>query len=140
MRFVKTFLEHEDDDKPVQTDGVFVAIEYDAVRGTDDPGSNDVTLTAAGGTVYEPVAQGASSAIYFPQPGFAESGALLFEVNTSDVKGLTMKLRTIEFFTGVPVRDIAVDLAIPSDAVAKQLTEKAADQYVLPKRSTRVAS
>lgn len=140
MRFVKTFLEHEDDDKPIQTDGVFVAIEYDAVRGTGDPGSNNVTVTADGGTVYEPVAQSASSGVNFPQPGFAESGAFLFELNTSDIKGLTLKLHTVQLFNGVPARDISVDLAVPSDAIAKQLVEKAADQYVLPHRTSRVAS
>jgi hypothetical protein len=140
MRFVKTFLENEDDDKPIQTDGIFVAVEYDAARGTDDPGSNNATLAADGGTVYEPVAQGASSGVTFPQPGFVESGAFVFEVNTSDVKGLTLKIRTTQFFTGVPVRDIAVDLAIPSEAIAKQLVDKAADQYVLPDRTSRVAS
>jgi hypothetical protein len=141
MRLAKTFLESEDsDDKPAQTDGIFVAVEYDAVRGTDDPGSNNVTLTADGGTVYDPVAQGASTGVTFPQPGFAESGAFVFEVNPLDLKGLTLKLHTVLFFTGVPARDIAVDLAIPSEDVAKQLTERAADQYVLPERKSRVAS
>jgi hypothetical protein len=140
MRFAKHFLEHADDDKPVDTDGVFVAVEYDAVRGTDDPGSNDVTLTADGGTVYDPVAANASSGVFFPQPGFAESGSFLFEVNPADLKGLTLKLHTTQFFTGVPARDIAVDLAIPSEDIAKHLIEQAADEYVLPDRKTRVAS
>jgi hypothetical protein len=65
---------------------------------------------------------------------------LVFELNTSDVKGLTLKLHTTQFFTGVPVRDLAVDLAIPSDEIAKQLEDSAADQYVQPQRLIRVAS
>jgi hypothetical protein len=140
MRFAKTFLADEDDEKPIQTDGIFVAIEYDAYRGTDDPGSNAITLTADDGSTYETVAENTTSGITFPQPGFTESGALLFEVNTADLKGLTLKLRTVQFFTGVPARDIAIDLAVPSEDVAKQLVDKAADQYVLPDRSTRVDS
>jgi hypothetical protein len=137
---VKTFLANADDDKPISTDGIFVAVEYEATRGTKDPGNNDVTLTADGGSVYSPVAENASSGIFFPQPGFTESGSFLFEVNTSDVKGLTLKLHTTQFFTGVPVRDLAVDLAIPSDEIAKQLEDSAADQYVQPQRLIRVAS
>jgi hypothetical protein len=140
IRFAKTFLADENDDKPIETDGIFVAVEYEAYRGTKDPGSNDVTLTTDGGSVYESVAEDASSGITFPQPGFTESGAFLFEVNTNDLKGLTFKLRTVQFFSGVPARDIAIDLAIPSEDVAKQLVDKAADQYVLPDRSTRVDS
>ncbi|WP_112245010.1 hypothetical protein [Kribbella monticola] len=140
MRFAKTFLADENDDKPIETDGIFVAVEYEAYRGTKDPGSNDVTLTADDGNIYESVAENASSGITFPQPGFTESGAFVFEVNTNDLKGLTFKLRTSQFFTGVPARDIAVDLAVPSDEVAKQLVDKAADQYVMPERSTRVDS
>ena len=140
LRFAKTFLEHEDDDKPVSTDGIFVAVEFDAARGTKDPGSNDATLTADGGTVYAPVAQSTSDDVRFPEPGFAETGSFVFEVNPSDLKGLTLKIHTVQFFTGVPAQDIAVDLAIPSDDIAKQLTEKAADQYVLPESVTRVAS
>lgn len=140
MRFFKDYLAEEDDDKPVTTDGIFVAIEYAAARGTKDPGVNSITLTTDGGTIYAPVAQNSSSGIYFPQPGFVESGALVFELNTSDVKGLTLKLHTTQFFTGVPVRDLAVDLAVPSDEIAKQLEAAAADQYVQPERLTRVAS
>jgi hypothetical protein len=86
------------------------------------------------------VAQNSSTGIYFPQPGFVQSDALVFELNTSDVKGLTLKLHTIEFFTGFPVRDLTVDLAIPSDEIAKQLEDGAADQYVQPERLIRVAS
>jgi hypothetical protein len=141
MRLAKTILEDADsDDKPAQTDGIFVAVEYDAARGTDDPGSNNATLTADGGSIYEPVAQNSSSGIYFPQPGFTESGALVFEVNNSDLKGLTLKLHTVLFFTGVPARDIEVDLAIPSEDIGKQLVQRAADQYVMPERTTRVSS
>jgi hypothetical protein len=140
MRFFKDYLAEEDDDKPVTTDGIFVAIEYAAARGTEDPGVNSITLTTDGGTIYQSVAQNSSSGIYFPQPGFVESGALVFELNTSDVKGLTLKLHTTQFFTGVPVRDLAVDLAVPSDEIAKQLEAGAADQYVQPERLTRIAS
>jgi hypothetical protein len=140
MRFFKDYLAEKDDEKPVTTDGIFVAIEYAAARGTEDPGSNSITLTTDGGTIYEPVAQNSSTGIYFPQPGFVQSDALVFELNTSDVKGLTLKLHTTQFFTGVPVRDLDVDLAVPSDEIAKQLEDGAADQYVQPERLVRVAS
>jgi hypothetical protein len=140
MRFAKKFLEHEGDDDIIETDGIFVAIEYDAARGRVDPGSNDATLTADGGSVYTPVSQAVSDGVTFPEPGFADSGAWVFEVNPSDLKGLTLKIHTVQFFTGVPARDMAIDLAVPSDDIAKQLVEKAADQYVVPDKVTRVAS
>jgi hypothetical protein len=140
MRFAKKFLEHEDDDETIETDGVFVAVEYDAARGRVDPGSNDASLTTDGDSVYVPVSQVTSDGITFPEPGFAESGAWIFEVNPSDLKGLTLKIHTVQFFTGVPARDMAVDLAIPSEDIAKQLVDQAADQYVLPDKVTRVAS
>jgi hypothetical protein len=139
VRFAKSFLASETAEKAVQTDGIFVAVEYDAVRGTADPGGNSVTLTADGGSVYEPVSEGSGgSGIPFPAPGFAETGVLLFEVNPADIKGLTMKVEETMLFT-VLGRDLAVDLGVPSEEIAQQLMDQGTDEYLLPKSSTRVA-
>ena len=138
MRFAKSFLASESDERAVRSDGIFVAVEYDAVRGPKDPGNNEVTLTADGGTVYDPVAEGISSGIMFPEPGFAKTGAFLFEVNPADLKGLTLKLETTMLFS-VLVQDLAIDLGVPSEAVAQRLMDQATDEYLLPKDKERVA-
>lgn len=138
MRFVKSFQAHESDDKMVQTKGIFVAIEYDAVRGPKDPGANSVTLKADGGSVYEPVSEGIGDSISFPQPGFAQSGALVFEVNPADVAGLTFYLKRTQFFNSL-AQDLAIDLAVPSKEIAQRSIDGAADEYVMPDETTRVA-
>lgn len=141
IRFAKALVEHPDDsdEKAVQSDGIFIAVEYDAERGPEDPGGNEVTLTAAGGTEYHPVSEGIMTGITFPEPGFAQSGSFVFEVNPSDLEGLTFKVTTTQFWT-VLAQDLAIDLAIPSEGVADQLVDDAAPEYVMPKSIVRVGS
>ena len=138
MKFAKSYLAHESDAKAIETNGVFVAVEYDSVRGTDNPGLNKVTLTAGGGTVYKPAGGIIVDSVDFAEPGFARTGALVFEVNPADVKGLTLKIAPVQFFT-VLAQDVAVDLGVPDDKIAAQLLDSATSEYLLPKPVTRVA-
>jgi hypothetical protein len=138
MRFAKSFAEEEDDSPQVDTDGTFVAVEYDAVRGTKDPGNNSVTLTADDGSVYEPVSEIIESGINFTEPGFARSGALVFEVNPGDAVGLTFNVHPTAFFNTLN-QDLAIDLGVPDEEVAKRSIEQAEDQYVIPRSVIRVA-
>ncbi|GAA1564276.1 hypothetical protein GCM10009789_16940 [Kribbella sancticallisti] len=138
MKFVKSLRARESDEDVVESNGIFVAIEYDTVRGTPDPPSNDATLVADGGSVYAPVAQVIADGFDFAEPGFGKTGALVFEVNPADLSGLTLKVRTIRFFT-VLAEDLAVDLGVPDETIAQQHIDKADAEYVLPKSVTRVA-
>lgn len=138
MQFAKSFAEDEDDSPQVDTEGTFVAIEYDAVRGTKDPGNNSVTLTADDGSVYEPVTEVIASGINFTEPGFARADTLVFEVNPSDVVGLTFNVHPTSFFN-VLNQDLAIDLGVPDEEVAKRSVEQAQDQYVIPDSVIRVA-
>lgn len=140
VKFAKTFLAHADDsaEKAVTTDGVFVAVEYDASRGPAEPDSNDVTLTADGGTEYRPVAEGIFTGIMFPANGFAQSGSFVFEVNPGDLVGLTFHITTTQFWT-VLAQDLAFDLAIPSGEIAQRQVDGASKEYLMPKSVTRVA-
>lgn len=139
VKFAKTYLASESAEKAVTTEGVFVAVEYDASRGPADPGSNAVTLTADGGTEYRPVAEGIDTGIMFPANGFAQSGSFVFEVNPSDLVGLTFHVTTTQFWT-VLAQDLAFDLAIPSEEIAQRLMDGASKEYLMPKSVIRVAS
>ncbi len=138
MRFAKSFAENDDDSPRVNTEGVFVAVEYDAVRGSVDPGTNNAMLEASDGSVYEPVTEVIEQGIGFTEPGFARSGALVFEVNPGDVVGLTLAVHTFGTFT-VLTEDLAIDLGVPDEEVAERSIEQAADMYVIPDSVTRVA-
>jgi hypothetical protein len=141
VKFAKSFLAHADDSpaKAVTTEGVFVAVEYDASRGPADPSSNEVSLTADGGTEYHPVAEGIRTGITFPANGFAQSGSFVFEVNPGDLMGLTFHVTTTQVWT-VLVQDLDFDLAIPSEEIAQRLVDGASKEYLMPKSVTRVAS
>lgn len=65
--------------------------------------------------------------------------AVVFEVNPADVKGLTLRVRTGPFFN-VLTQDVAVDLGVPDDKVAKQLMDAATPEYLLPRGVKRVAA
>jgi hypothetical protein len=140
MKFAKSYLPSSagDDDKPIETNGVYVALEWDTVRGTQKPATLNETLEADGGTVYTPVGETTGNGIAFADAGFGETGAVVFEVNPVDLKGLTLKLRPSQFYN-VLAHAIDVDLGIPSEAVAQQLVDGATDQYVIPKSLQRVA-
>ncbi|GAA1539814.1 hypothetical protein [Kribbella lupini] len=139
MRFAKSFAEDKDDSPRVDTEGVFVAVEYDAVRGTKDPGTNSATLTADDGSVYAPVSEIIESGINFTEPGFARSGALVFEVNPSDVVGLTFELAPYGELFNTLNQELAIDLGVPDEEIAERSIEQAEDQYVIPDSVVRVA-
>jgi hypothetical protein len=138
MKFAKSYLTGSSDDKAVETNGVFVAIEYDTVRGTEKSPSNNATMVADGGTVYLPLGNGDGDGFDFAEPGFAKTGALVFEVNPDDLSGLTLKLTTVQFFT-VLTQDVTVDLGVPDEKIAQQLVNTATKEYLIPDSVTRVA-
>jgi hypothetical protein len=141
MKFAKGILDDSgnDDDKPIETNGVFVALEWDTVRGIEKPGNFGVTLRADGGGVYQSVGSMTDSSLDFPEPGFARTGAIVFEVNPTDLKGLTLQIRPTQFYN-VLNSAVQVDLGIPSEEVAQQLVDGADAQYVVQSAVTRVAS
>jgi hypothetical protein len=141
IRFARTLSTQSGDneDKPVETDGAFVAVEYDAARGPGDPNANEVSLTTDEGTSYRPVTEGVLNGLTFPAPGFVQSGSFVFEVNPSDLTGLTFRVTTSQLWT-VLTQDLAVDLAVPSQEIAEELVAGATAQYLVPKPVTRVAS
>ena len=63
----------------------------------------------------------------------------MFEVNPSDLTGLTFRVTTSQLWT-VLTQDLAVDLAVPSQEIAEDLVAGAAARYLVPKPVTRVAS
>lgn len=141
MKFTKSVLDDSgnDDDKPIETNGVFVAIEWDTVRGIKKPGNSGVTLQADGGSVYKAIGGLSDSGLDFPEAGFAKTGTIVFEVNPTDLKGLTLQIRPTQFYN-VLNSSVEVDLGIPSEEVAQQLVDGADDQYVVQGAVTRVAS
>ncbi|WP_410786833.1 hypothetical protein [Kribbella sp. C-35] len=141
IKFARTIVSADasDDDKPIETNGVFVAVEWDAVRGVKDPDTLNPTLITDGDSVYEKVSDPSESRIAFPDAGFASTGSVVFEVNPTDLKGLTLRLRPSMFFN-VYNSEIRVDLGVPTEAIAQQMVDGAVDQYVVPDDVTRVAS
>ena len=140
MKFAKSYLpsNSSDDDKPTETNGVYVALEWDTVRGTTNPANLNATLTADGGTVYTPVGGLNSDSVGFPEPGFGSTGAVVFEVNPADLKGLTLKLRPGLIYN-ILWQVVDVDLGVPSETIAQQLVDGATQQYLVPKTVQRVA-
>lgn len=141
MKFAKGVLDDSgnDDDKPIETNGVYVAIEWDTVRGIQKPSNVGAKLIADGGTVYEPIGGLTDSGIDFPEAGFAKTGAVVFEANPTDLKGLTLQLRPSMFYNVLNTY-VEVDLGIPSEDVAQQLVDGAEAQYVVQNPVVRVAS
>jgi len=131
----------DDDDKPLDTNGVYVAVEWDTVRGPKKPDLVDATLLADSGSVYQSVSANdvANSNLDFPDAGFARTGAIVFEVNPADVDNLTLRLRPTMLFN-VYNSEIRVDLGIPTERIAQQLIDNAKPEYVVPRSVTRVAS
>ncbi len=138
MKFVKSYKTRESDEKAKESNGVFVAVEYDTVRGTKPAPGNDATLIADGGTVYQGVVDAFGDRIEFGEPGFGKTGALLYEVNPSDLAGLTLKVATSQVFT-VAANDLEIDLGVPDEAIAQQEIDNASAEYLLPEPVTRVA-
>ncbi|MEV4266976.1 hypothetical protein [Kribbella sp. NPDC049584] len=140
IKFTRAVIDSTDSDKkPLETNGIYVAIEWDAVRGAKKPDNINATLLADGGSVYEPVEGLSNSGIDFPDAGFAKTGTVVFELNPADMTGLTLKLHPTMIFNYYN-SDIEVDLGVPTDAIAQQMVDTAAPQYIVEKSVTRVAS
>ncbi|TCC43490.1 hypothetical protein [Kribbella sindirgiensis] len=141
IKFAKTIIQSDpsDDDKPFETNGVFIAVEWDAVRGVKDPDSFDPVLITDGGSVYTEVSEPSESRMEFPDAGFASTGAVVFEANPADLKGLTLRMKPSMIFN-VYNSEIRVDLGIPTEDIAQQMVDGAVDQYVVNGDVTRVAS
>ncbi|WP_433163951.1 hypothetical protein [Kribbella sp. CA-247076] len=141
MKFAKSVVEEDgsDDGKPIETNGVYVALEWDTVRGVKKPDNIAATLVADGGTVYEPIEM-SDSGMDFPTAGFAKVGVVVFEVNPTDLKGLTLNVRPSGMLFNVLNSYVEVDLGIPSEEIAQQLVDGADDQYVVQEPVVRVAS
>lgn len=139
VKFARAYLTGDSGEKPVETSGIYVAIEYDTVRGTKDVPSPTVKLITDGDTTYEAIGETWGGDIDFADPGFGTKGAVVFEVNPADLAGLTLQIRTTPFFN-VLSQDVAVDLAIPDEKIAQQLIDRAAPEYLIPHGTKRVAS
>ena len=140
IKFTRAVIDSTDSDKkPLETNGIYLAIEWDAVRGAKKPDNINATLLADGGSVYKPVEGLSNSGIDFPDAGFAKTGTVVFELNPADMTGLTLKLHPTMVFNYYN-SDIEVDLGIPTDAIAQQMVDTAAPQYIVEKSVTRVAS
>ncbi|WP_371406107.1 hypothetical protein OHA10_11160 [Kribbella sp. NBC_00662] len=141
IKFARSVIDssESDDKKALETNGIYLAIEWDAVRGAKKPDNINATLLADGGSVYEPVEGLSNSGIDFPDAGFAKTGTVVFELNPADITGLKLKLHPTMIFNYYN-SDIEVDLGIPTDAIAQQMVDTAAPQYIVEKSVTRVAS
>jgi hypothetical protein len=139
VKFAHAYLSGDSDEKAVETTGIYVAVEYDTVRGTQEPLSPSPQLLTDEGTVYAPIGDTNGDHLDFAEPGFGVNGVLVFEVNPADVKGLTLKIRSTPLYT-VLTRDVAVDLGVPDETVAQRMIDAAAPEYLIPRAVKRVAS
>lgn len=140
MQLAKSVLDAnpQSDEKPIETNGVFVALEWETTPGMDKPDNPQPTLVSGSGAVFNPVGL-TYSGIEFGASGFTVSGAIVFEVDPAQLEGLTLRIRPQQFWN-VLNRMVSVDLGIPGEDSAQRLVDGAADQYVIPDRETRVAS
>ncbi|MFC6157996.1 hypothetical protein [Kribbella jiaozuonensis] len=141
IKFARSVIDssESDDKKALETNGIYLAIEWDAVRGAKKPDNINATLLADGGSVYEPVEGLSNSGIDFPDAGFAKTGTVVFELNPADITNLTLRLKPTMIFNYYN-SDIEVDLGVPTDAIAQQMVDTAAPQYIVGTAVTRVAS
>lgn len=131
--------EADADDRPIKTNGIFVTVEYQ-MEGRHESGSaGDASLKADGGSVYVPINKAIRSQLNIPQPGFIESGSLVFEANPDDLVGLTLWAKKLRGLTTL-TEDYAVDLDIPDESVAKNMIEHAEKSYPLTQPTLRAAS
>ncbi|GAB3941514.1 hypothetical protein GCM10029976_060960 [Kribbella albertanoniae] len=140
MQLAKSVLDANStsDKKPIETNGVYVALEWETTPGVDKPDNPQPTLVSDGGVVFNPVPF-TYSGLEFGASGFTVSGGIVFEVDPAELKGLTLQVRTGQLWN-VLNRMVSVDLGIPGEESAQRLVDGAVEQYVLPERQTRVAS
>ena len=126
-------------DLPIDTNGIFVTVEYEILGKRESGSVGSATLQADGGSTYVPINRAIKSSITIPQPGFLESASLVFEANPDDLVGLTLwakKLRGLSVTTA----DYAIDLGVPDESVAKDMIAKAEETYPLRDATQRAAS
>ncbi|MFI5734530.1 hypothetical protein ACIA49_30730 [Kribbella sp. NPDC051587] len=140
MQLAKSVLDanSSSDDKPIETNGVFVALEWESTAGVEKPDSPLPSLTSNGDATYAPIGL-TYSGIEFGAAGFTTSGAIVFEVDPTQLEGLTLNVKPQQFWN-VLNRKVSVDLGIPGPESAQRLLDGAVAQYVLPKQDVRVAS
>jgi hypothetical protein len=141
IKFAQAVLDSSssDDEKPLDTNGVYVAVEWDTVRGVKNPDTFYPALITDGGSAYQELNGLSNSGLDFPDAGFARTGTVVFEVNPADLKGLTLRLRPSMLFN-VYNTEVQVDLGIPTEEIAQQMIDAADPQYVVERAVTRVAS
>ncbi|WBQ05493.1 hypothetical protein [Kribbella sp. CA-293567] len=140
VKFARAYLTGDSDEKPVQSSGIYVAVEYDTVRGTAEVPYPTTRLVTADDTVYAPISETWGNNIDFAEPGFGISSSVVFEVDPTNVEGLTLQVRTGPLYN-VLTQDVAVDLGVPDEKVAQQLIDAAAPEYLIPRGGVkRVAS
>lgn len=141
VRLAQTAVKYPEDkdEPPITTDGIFVAVEFDATSGADNSLGYEAHLKAESGVIYKPITNLNRTRVGFPAPGFSQSSFLIFEVSPQDAVGLAFYLKTTTFWT-VLVTDYQIDLAIPDQATADDLIAHAEKSYVFPTETTRVAS
>ncbi|MFC0628034.1 hypothetical protein [Kribbella deserti] len=141
LRFVKTLVEEnaDDEDPPQATDGIFVAVDWEVVGGSEKMLSHEVTLKGGEGTVYEATDETIGASFTSREPGFAETGTFVFEVNPADTAGLELWVKPTTFWT-VVVNDYRIDLGIPDQQTADELIANAKPEHVLTRPVMRVAS
>jgi hypothetical protein len=130
--------EADDEDKPMETNGTFVTVEYDIVGRRQKGGAGSATLKTDEDTEYVPIPSIIRSSVGVPAPGFVESSFLVFEANPDDLAGLTMWLKELRGIT-TTAEDYAVDLGIPNQAVADEMVRNAEQTYPLKEPTTRAA-
>ncbi|WP_350279947.1 hypothetical protein [Kribbella sp. HUAS MG21] len=128
-----------EDEKPIGTNGIYVAVEWDTVRGVKKPDTFYPALVTDGGSSYQEINGPTNSKLDFPDAGFAKTGSVVFEVNPADLKGLTLRLRPSMLFN-VYNSEVQVDLGVPTEEIAQQMVDGADPQYVIERPVTRVAS
>jgi hypothetical protein len=127
-----------DDDKPVETNGIFVTVEYDIVGRREKGGAGSATLKTDEDSEYVPIGQIIRTSVGVPAPGFVESSFLVFEANPDDLAGLTMWLKELRGVT-TTAEDYAIDLGIPNQAVADEMVSNAEQTYPMKEPTTRAA-
>ncbi len=130
--------EAEDDDKPIETNGIFVTVEYDVVGRREKGAAGSATLKTDEDSEYIPIPRIIRSNVGTPAPGFIESSFLVFEANPEDLAGLTMWLKELRGIT-TTAEDYAIDLGIPNQAVADEMVRTAEQSYPLTDPKTRAA-
>src|SRR5262245_42715119 len=129
----------DEDDRPIKTNGIFVTVEYE-MEGRHESGSaGDASLKADGGSVYVPINKAIRSQLNVPQPGFIESGSLVFEANPDDLVGLTLWAKKLRGLTTL-TEDYAIDLGVPDESAAKDMIVHAEKSYPLTQPTLRAAS